>query len=209
MWTPCAPRNRMRRTVQARTKPTAPTGRNRSRRDRAADAARAATMMTRRGRRATGRRGRVRGRRGEGGAAYPVILNTDSSVRGTERLGPRRAIVRARLRHLAPHLTRVEAYITDASRGSNGRHRPSLRAGSPADGRAKPVAPIILRRPPRRAVRGAAGKLARLLEPSSAAATRSREARRSGAWTDRGPPRLRSVAASMQPRGWGLVSRAP
>jgi hypothetical protein len=93
----------------------------------------------------------------------PVLLNTDSSVQGTERLGARvEQIVRARLRHLAPHLTRVEAYLTDASRGRQGGSdlRCALEA-RPND--AKPVAADHSAATAEEAVRGAAGKLARLL----------------------------------------------
>jgi hypothetical protein len=97
------------------------------------------------------------------GLSLPVILNTDSSVQGTERLGARvEQIVRARLRHLAPHLTRVEAYLTDANRGGGGPAdlRCAIEA-RPSD--AKPVAADHAAATAEEAVRGAAGKLARLL----------------------------------------------
>ena len=97
------------------------------------------------------------------GVSLPVILNTDSSVRGTEQLGARvERIVRARLRHLAQHLTRVEAHVTDANRGGHGPSdlRCSLEA-RPKD--AKPVGADHTAATADEAVRGAAGKLARLL----------------------------------------------
>ncbi|MCB4823469.1 hypothetical protein [Roseicella aerolata] len=97
------------------------------------------------------------------GVSLPVLLNTDSSVQGTERLGARvEQIVRARLRHLAPHLTRVEAYLTDANRGGEGSSdlRCALEA-RPSD--AKPVSADHSAATVEDAVRGAAGKLARLL----------------------------------------------
>ena len=138
---------------------------NRSRHDRAADA------------RATnddpgedddgeddeGEEAAASGRSGRHGVNLPVILNTDSSVQGTEQLGARvERIVQARLRHLAPHLTRVEAYLTDANRGGQG---PSdLRCALEARPRdAKPVGADHAAATAEEAVRGAAGKLARRL----------------------------------------------
>jgi hypothetical protein len=97
------------------------------------------------------------------GVRLPVILNTESSVQGTERLGARvERIVRARLRHLAPHLTRVEAHITDANRGGQGPSdlRCALEA-RPSD--ARPVGADHSAATAEEAARGAAGKLARLL----------------------------------------------
>ncbi|NGM23872.1 hypothetical protein G3576_27955 [Roseomonas stagni] len=97
------------------------------------------------------------------GVNLPVLLNTDSSVQGTERLAARtERLVRARLRHLAPHLTRVEAFITDASRGSQGARdlRCALEA-RPVN--ARPVSADHSAATAEEAVRGAAGKLARLL----------------------------------------------
>ena len=92
-----------------------------------------------------------------------VILNTDSSIQGTEELAMRvERIVRARLRHLAPHLTRVEAHLTDANRG--GRGPADLRCALEARPRdAKPVGADHAAATAVEAVRGAAGKLARLL----------------------------------------------
>lgn len=97
------------------------------------------------------------------GVSLPVILNTDSSVRGTEQLGRRvEQIVRARLRHLAPHLTRVEAHLTDANRGGQGLS--DLRCALEArPSHAKPVGADHSAATAEEAVRGAAGKLARLL----------------------------------------------
>ena len=92
-----------------------------------------------------------------------VILNTDSSVQGTERLGARvEEIVRSRLRHFAAHLTRVEVHLTDANRGGSGPSdlRCALEA-RPSD--AKPVGAEHAASTPEEAVRGAVGKLARLL----------------------------------------------
>lgn len=97
------------------------------------------------------------------GVSLPVLLNTDSSVQGTDRLGARvEQIVRARLRHLAPHLTRVEAYLTDSNRSGSGAA--DLRCALEARPRgAKPVSADHAAGTPEEAVRGAAGKLARLL----------------------------------------------
>lgn len=92
-----------------------------------------------------------------------VILSTDSSVEGTEGLGRYvERVVRARLRNLAPQLTRVEAHLTDASRGRTGTAdlRCSLEA-RPKN--AKPVGADHAAPTREAAVRGAAGKLARLL----------------------------------------------
>lgn len=98
------------------------------------------------------------------GVDLPVILNTDSSVGGTEALGARvEELVRARLRRFAGHLTRVEAFVTDANRGKSG----------PADKRcalearprgSKPVSAEHVADTVDEAVRGAAAKLARLLD---------------------------------------------
>lgn len=136
---------------------------NRSRRDRAADA-RAAEEG------GNDDDGREDDEEAEGsesdaaeGVSLPVILNTDSSVQGTEHLGARvEQIVRARLRHLAPHLTRVEAHLTDAARGRQGSSdlRCALEA-RPSD--AKPVGADHSAATAEEAVRGAASKLARLL----------------------------------------------
>ncbi len=93
----------------------------------------------------------------------PVLLNTDSSVQGTANLGARvEQIVRARLRHLAPHLTRVEAYLANSNRGGSGQSdlRCALEA-RPSD--AKPVSADHSAATAEEAVRGAASKLARLL----------------------------------------------
>ena len=70
--------------------------------------------------------------------------------------------MRARLRHVAPHLTRVEAHLTDANRSGQGPAdlRCALEA-RPSD--AKPVAADHAAATAEEAVRGAAGKLARLL----------------------------------------------
>lgn len=97
------------------------------------------------------------------GVDLPVLLNTDSSVQGTERLGAVvEQIVRARLRHLAPHLTRVEAYVTDSNRGKSGPA--DLRCALEArPTNAKPVGAEHAAATAEEAVRGAAGKLARLL----------------------------------------------
>ena len=125
---------------------------NRSRRDRAADARAADTEDHEVDEEDSGE-----------GVDLPVILNTDSSVQGTERLGARvEQIVRARLRHLAPHLTRVEAHVTDGNRGGSGPAdlRCALEA-RPKD--AKPVGADYAAASAEEAGRGAAGKLARLL----------------------------------------------
>ncbi|MBX9698620.1 MAG: hypothetical protein K2X74_04235 [Acetobacteraceae bacterium] len=135
---------------------------NRSRRDRAGDAEAAAE-------REAGDedddedRTEDAGEVAPGEVDLPVILNTDSSVAGTDRLGARvEQLVHARLRHLAPHLTRVEAYLTDANRGGDGPSdmRCALEA-RPAG--AQPVAADHSAATAEEAVRGAAGKLARLL----------------------------------------------
>lgn len=97
------------------------------------------------------------------GVNLPVLLNTDSSVQGSERLGAHvERIVRARLRHLAPHLTRVEAHLSDANRGGDGAAdlRCTLEARPSGS---KPVAAEHAAATAEDAVRGAAGKLARLL----------------------------------------------
>jgi hypothetical protein len=97
------------------------------------------------------------------GVALPVLLNSDSSIATTERLaGEVERIVRARLRHLAPHLTRIEAHLSDLKRGADGGAdiRCTLEA-RPAD--ARPVAAEHVAATAVEAVRGAAGKLARLL----------------------------------------------
>jgi hypothetical protein len=97
------------------------------------------------------------------GVDLPVFLNTDSSVRGTEALGAQvERILRARLRHLAPHLTRVEVHLTDANRGGAGPAdlRCALEA-RPAN--ARPVVADHVAGTAEEAVRGAAGKLFRLL----------------------------------------------
>ena len=97
------------------------------------------------------------------GVDLPVMLNTDSSVRGDERLSAWVAqIVRAHLRHLAPQLTRVEAYVTDSKRG--GRGSADLRCALEARPTgARPVGADHDAATIEEAVRGAAGKLARLL----------------------------------------------
>jgi hypothetical protein len=182
---PCAPRSRTRPTVRARARSTAPIRENRSRRDRAADA-----------------------RAAEGEGVEPegdpegdedladigddtatddvdllVILNTDSSVQGTEGLGRYvERVVRGRLRNLAPHLTRVEAHLTDASRSRPVR-KISGAASRPGRGMPSPWG-LITPLPPRRkrcAVRPASsrGCSAR----SSAAATTPRAPTRSEART--------------------------
>lgn len=128
---------------------------NRSRRDRAADA-----RVSDEG---ADEADEDSGDESADGVDLVVILNTDSSVQGTERLGARvERIVRARLRHLAPHLTRVEAYLTDGNRGGSGPAdlRCALEA-RPSD--AKPVGADHVASTAEGAVRGAAGKLARLL----------------------------------------------
>ncbi|MBP0443840.1 hypothetical protein J8J14_03520 [Roseomonas sp. SSH11] len=97
------------------------------------------------------------------GVELPVLLNTDSSVEGTERLAGRvERIVRARLRHLAPHLTRVEAHVTDAKRAGTGPN--DMRCALEARPRhSKPVAADHVAATAEDAVRGAAGKISRLL----------------------------------------------
>jgi hypothetical protein len=92
-----------------------------------------------------------------------VILNTDSSVQGTEGLGRYvERVVRGRLRNLAAHLTRVEAHLTDASRSRAGPQ--DLRCSLEARPRnAQPVGADHAAPTKEEAVRGAAGKLARLL----------------------------------------------
>ncbi|MBY0334564.1 MAG: hypothetical protein K2X49_28260 [Acetobacteraceae bacterium] len=140
---------------------------NRSRRDRAADARATddgpGENEGGEGEDDEGEEAAASGSSGRHGVNLPVILNTDSSVQGTEQLGARvERIVQARLRHLAPHLTRVEAYLTDANRGGQGPSdlRCALEA-RPSD--AKPVGADGTAATAEEAVRGAAGKLARLL----------------------------------------------
>ncbi|MCW8087423.1 hypothetical protein [Sabulicella glaciei] len=100
---------------------------------------------------------------GAEGVGLPVLLNTDSSVQGHEQLSAMvERIVRARLRHLAPHLTRVEAYVTDGKRGGQGSA--DLRCALEArPENAKPVGADHSAATIEEAVRGAAGKLARVL----------------------------------------------
>jgi hypothetical protein len=135
---------------------------NRSRRDRAADA-RASDEDEDEDEDVAGEPDEELADQSADGVELVVILNTDSSVQGTERLGARvEQIVRARLRHLAPRLTRVEAYLTDSNRGGSGPTdlRCALEA-RPND--AKPVGADHAAATAEEAVRGAAGKLARLL----------------------------------------------
>jgi hypothetical protein len=134
---------------------------NRSRRDRAADAREAAS-----GDEADTDAEDQDDEEGgdEAGEALPVLLNTDSSVKGDERLGARvEQLVQARLRRFTSRLTRVEAFVTDANRGGAGAAdiRCALEA-RPRGG--KPVAADHSAATAEKAVRGAAGKLARLLD---------------------------------------------
>ena len=129
---------------------------NRSRRDRAADA------------RADDEEEHAApgedGGEDDGEAPLQVLLNSDSTVNGTERLAARvEDQVRRALRHFGGRLTRVEVFLTDENAGKAG----------PADKRcvlearlrgSRPVSASHLADTLDEAVRGAAAKLGRLLD---------------------------------------------